>query len=285
MKAIVYIFVAVLACTACCRAYEVDLLTEEQWNRLVQRNPAKPDEYGLILNSQAKKAVKNLMEQLPCGFPEYGIPPLAPYTNAEISVHLAKSVVDSLMQFLRFRFDGLETMEIKQLKVSYTFSKKVKFHFKFKELKASAHVLNTDTLIDLLQELGLSVRYEGTGPLAFSLENLSIQGQFKYKMPFIFGSIKIYKFECVVALGGVTSHIGGILGNGRINEMINDIISYEVPAFVNGRQKEISDRIEQFFVPLVNEKLKGHKIWYLLKMLTNSTKKCSPTPAPWLAVQ
>jgi len=54
----------------------------------------KPDEYGLILNSQAKKAVKNLMEQLPCGFPEYGVPPLAPYTNAEISVHLAQSVVE-----------------------------------------------------------------------------------------------------------------------------------------------------------------------------------------------
>ncbi|XP_034100883.1 uncharacterized protein LOC117565744 [Drosophila albomicans] len=285
MKAIVYVFVALLAYTA---AYEVDFLTEEQWNRFVEKvetTPVKPDEHGLILNSQAKKAVKNLMEQLPCGFPEYGIPPLAPYTNADLSIHLAQSVVDTLVQFLRFRFDGLETMEIKKMKVSYTFSKKVKYHFNFKELKASAHVLNTDTLIDLLKELGLSVRYEGTGPLSFSLENLSIQGQFKYKMPFIFGSIKIYNFECVVGLGGVTSHIGGILGNGRINEMINDIIEYEVPAFVNGRQKQISDKIESIFVPLVNDKLKGHKVWYLLGMLTNSSKKCTPTPAPWLAIQ
>lgn len=193
--------------------------------------------------------------------------------------------LSSLLQFLRFRFDGLETMEIKKLKVSYTFNKKVQFHFKFKELKASAHFLNTDTLIDLLQELGLSVRYEGSGPLAFSLEDLTIQGSFKYKMPFIFGSIKIYKFECVVGLGGVNSHIGGILGNGRINEMINDIVDYQVPAFINGHQKEISDRIEAFFVPLVNERLKGHKIWFLLKQLNNTTKKCNPTPAPWLAVQ
>lgn len=193
--------------------------------------------------------------------------------------------ISSLVQFLRFRFDGLETMEVKKLKVSYTFNKKVQFHFKFKELKASAHYLNTDTLIDLLQELGLSVRYEGSGPLAFTLEDLSIQGSFKYKMPFIFGSIKIYKFECVVGLGGVSSHLGGILGNGRFNEMINDIVEYQVPAFVNGHQQEISDRIEQFIVPLVNERLKGHKVWFLLKQLTNSTKKCHPTPAPWLAVQ
>lgn len=189
----------------------------------------------------------------------------------------------SLIQFLRFRFDGLETMEIKKLKVSYTFNKKVKFHFNFPKLKASAHVLNTDTLIDLLKELGLSVRYEGTGPLSFSLENLSIQGQFKYKMPFIFGSIKIYKFECVVGLGGVSSHIGGILGNGRFNEIINDAIDYEVPAMINKHQELISDRIEQFFVPLVNERLKGHKIWYLFSMLASSTTKCTPTPAPWLA--
>ncbi|XP_030569891.1 uncharacterized protein LOC115769303 [Drosophila novamexicana] len=282
MKAFVYCFVTLLACAA---AYEVDLLTEEQWNRLIERNPAKPDEHGLILNSQAKKAVKNLMEHLPCGFPEYGIPPLAPYTNADLKIHLAQSVVDALVQFLRFRFDGLENMEIKKLKVSYTFSKKVQFHFKFKELKISSHILNTDTLIDLLQELGLSVRYEGTGPLGFTLEDLSIQGSFKYKMPLIFGSIKIYNFDCVVALGGVTSHIGGILGNGRFNEMVNDIIDYEVPALVNGRQKQISDRIESYFVPLVNERLKGHKVWFLLKQLVNLNKKCSPTPAPWLAVQ
>ncbi|TDG46227.1 hypothetical protein AWZ03_007303 [Drosophila navojoa] len=282
MKFSVVCFVALLACAA---AYEVDLLTEEQFNRLIERDPINPDDFGLILNSQAKKAVRNLMEHLPCGFPEYGIPPLAPYTNADLNIHLAESVIDSLLQFLRFRFDGLETMEIKKLKVSYTFNKKVQFHFKFKELKASAHFLNTDTLIDLLQELGLSVRYEGSGPLAFSLEDLTIQGSFKYKMPFIFGSIKIYNFECVVGLGGVNSHIGGILGNGRINEMINDIVDYQVPALINGHQKEISERIEAFFVPLVNERLKGHKVWFLLKQLTNTTKKCNPTPAPWLAVQ
>ncbi|ALC39604.1 CG7916 [Drosophila busckii] len=280
MKAIVCIL---LALTASAAAYEVDVLSEQEWNNLVEKHPVQPDAQGLILNSQAKKAVKNLMEQLPCGFPEYGIPPLAPYTNADLNVHLAQSVVESLLQMLRFRFDGLEQMQIKKLKVSYTFSKKVKFHFNFKELKASAHVLNTDTFVDLLKELGLSVRYEGTGPLSFSLENLSIQGQFKYKMPFIFGSIKIYKFECVVGLGGVKSHIGGVLGNGRYNEMVNDIIEYEVPAFINGRQKQISDKIESLFVPFVNEKLKGHKIWYLLGQLGGSTKKCNPTPAPWLA--
>ena len=102
-------------------------------------------------------------------------------------------------------------------------------------------------------------------------------------MPFIFGSIKIYKFQCVVTLGGVTSNIGGILGNGAINEMINDQIEYSIPAFINGNQKEISKKIEENFVPRVNAMLKGKKIWSLLGMMGSSNQKCVPTPAPWLA--
>lgn len=53
-----------------------------------------PETKGLILNSQAKKAVKNFVSQMPCGWPEYGIPPLAPYTNPDLEINLAKSVVE-----------------------------------------------------------------------------------------------------------------------------------------------------------------------------------------------
>ena len=49
---------------------------------------------GLILNGQAKKTVKNILNQMPCGWPEYGIPPLAPYTNPDLEINLAKSVVE-----------------------------------------------------------------------------------------------------------------------------------------------------------------------------------------------
>lgn len=183
---------------------------------------------------------------------------------------------------LRFRFDGLDEMEILKLKVSYTFNKKVKFHFNFKELKATASVLNTDAFLDTMKQLGLSVRYEGSGPLEFTLKNLSIQGQFKYKMPWIFGSIKIYKFQAVVTLGGVDSNIGGILGNGKLNELINDQIEYLIPNFINGHQEEISAIIEETIVPRVNAQMKGKKIWYMLGQLGNSNKKCNPPPAPWL---
>ena len=53
-----------------------------------------PETRGLILNSQAKKAVRNMVAQMPCGWPELGIPPLAPYTNENLEIHLAKSAVE-----------------------------------------------------------------------------------------------------------------------------------------------------------------------------------------------
>ncbi|XP_037819662.1 uncharacterized protein LOC119609056 isoform X2 [Lucilia sericata] len=273
------VFAALLACVA---AYEVELLTEQQWEQFMQdESKLTPETRGLILNSQAKKAVKNALQQMPCGWPEYGIPPLAPYTNPDLEVHLAKSVVDALVQMIRFRFDGLDKMEIKKLKVSYTFNKKVKFHFNFPVLKATASLMNTDTFLDTMKQLGLSVRYEGSGPFEFSLQNLSIEGQFKYKMPFIFGSIKIYKFQAVVTLGSVTSNIGGILGNGKLNKLVNDQIEDLVPSFINGHQAEISAMIEENFVPRVNAMMKGKKIWYMLGQLGGSTSKCDAPPAPW----
>ncbi|XP_013102616.1 uncharacterized protein LOC106083879 [Stomoxys calcitrans] len=274
------VFVALLACVA---AYEVELLTEDEWNQFIKDETMDPETKGWILNSQAKKAVKNIVKQMPCGWPDLGIPPLAPYTNPDLEIHLAKAAVDSLIQMIRFRFDGLDDLQIKKLKVSYVFNKKVKYHFIFKELKAKAGILNTDTFADFMQQLGLSVRYEGSGPMEFALENLSLQGQFKYKMPFIFGSIKIYKFECTVGLGGVRSNIGGILGNGNINELINDEIEYMIPAYINGNQAKISKMIEETLVPRVNAMLKGKKIWSLLGMMGSSSNKCDPTPAPFLA--
>ncbi|XP_011181196.2 uncharacterized protein LOC105211472 [Zeugodacus cucurbitae] len=275
------VFFLLFGCLALAAANEAEDASENEWDISWHEGQDR----GLILNSQAKKAVRNFMEQMPCGWPDLGVPPLAPYTNADLNLHLSRSVVDSILQFIRFRFDGLDRMDIKKMKVSYTFKKKVVFHFVFRELKATAHVYNTDTFLDMMRGLGMSVRYEGSGPLQFALEDLSIEGQFKYKMPLFWGSIKIYKFEAKVSLGGVRSNIGGILGSGKLNRFLNDKIEDIIPNFINGNQKEISDHIENIIVPRLNAYLKGHKVWWLLGQMIGSTNKCYPTPAPWLALE
>lgn len=190
-----------------------------------------------------------------------------------------------MLQFIRFRFDGLDRLDIKKMKVSYTLKKKVIYHFVFRELKATAYNYNTDTFIDMMRGFGISARYEGSGPLEFTLQDLSIEGRFKYKMPILWGSIKIYNFEAKVTLGGIRSNIGGILGNGKLNRFLNDKIESTIPNFINGNQKEISNVIEKIVVPRVNTYLKGHKVWWLLRQMIGSTNKCYPTPAPWLALE
>ncbi|XP_039951906.1 uncharacterized protein LOC120769110 [Bactrocera tryoni] len=278
MRIVFFLLFGFLALTA---ANEAENLGENEWDISWEEGQDR----GLILNSQAKKAVRNFMEQMPCGWPDLGIPPLAPYTNAELNLELSRSVVDSILQFIRFRFDGLDRMDIKKMKVSYTFKKRVIYHFVFKELKATAQIYNTDTFVDMMRSLGMSVRYEGTGPLKFALQDLSIEGRFKYKMPLFWGSIKIYNFEAKVTLGGVSSSIGGILGDGKFNRFLNDKIESIIPAYINGNQNEISEKIESTLVPRINAYLKGHKIWWLLGQMTGSSNKCYPTPAPWLALE
>lgn len=238
-------------------------------------------EFGLILNSQAKKATQNFLNQMPCGWPEYGIPPLAPYTNANFEIQFNKSTAYAFAQLLRFRLDGLNDVDIRKLKISYTLKKTVKFHINFRRIRAVARQLNIDSMIDLLRQLGVAVRYEGNGPLDFALDNLSLEGKFKYKMPLIFGSAKIYDFQCVLRLGNVHSHIGGVLGNGGINSLINQELEKSILEIIDKYQNEISSLIERNFVPRVNAVLRGKKIWSLIGSVGPSKGVCDPDPEPW----
>ena len=52
-----------------------------------------------------------------------------------------------IMDALRFKFEGLDDLTIKKLKVSYTFSKRVKYHFIFNKLTATSTKLNTDAFV------------------------------------------------------------------------------------------------------------------------------------------
>lgn len=233
---------------------------------------------------QARRELRKIQKQMPCGFPSYGIPPMAPYTNEELVVHLKKVFIDTITKLIRIRFDGLDKIEIKKFSVGVIF-KTVKFHFIFKDLRLRSEY-DTNTFVDLMKDFGIDVSYEDTGSIDFSLKQLVMKGSFKYKMPLFWGSMRIYKFKCVVTLGHCDSDIQlGLLGGGRLNRKFNDVIEKTVLATINNHQNEISDKIEEIFVPRVNALLKGHKIWYLFSIIVgglgNTGSKCIPPPDPW----
>lgn len=221
---------------------------------------------------------------MPCGFPSYGIPPIAPYTKEELVLQFKKTFVDTITKLLRIRFDGLDGFDIKKFSIGVIF-KHVKFHFIFKELRFRSYY-DTNTFIDLMKELGLDISFEDTGSIDLSLKQLEIKGSFKYKMPLFWGSMRIYKFKCVATLRDCDSNIQvALLGTGRLHRKFNDLIEKKVLAAINDNQKEISDKIEEMFVPRVNAVLKGHKIWYLFSLIGggfgNTGSTCVPSPEPW----
>lgn len=149
---------------------------------------------------------------------------------------------------------------------------KITFDFLFKNIVASASQYDTNTILDAMRQLGLSVQYEGEGTLNFGLKNLRIAGTIKYKIPILWGSIKITSMKTQVSLGSCTSEITGFMGNGAINRMINRQIENFVEMGINNNQNEISDLIEDNLVPKVNKMLKGNDFWTLIDMIFSSSE-------------
>lgn len=166
----------------------------------------------------------------------------------------------------------------------------MKYNFNFKKIAVKSGY-DTNTFADLMASYGVDVRFEGNGNLDFALKNLALSGSFKYKLPVLFGSIKIYDFYCLVTLGAAESDITGILGSGNMNRMMNEYIEDFVMHAIADNHKTISDTIEENVVPRVNKALKGYNAWDLIGMITGGgdgpepeetpTKCVAPPPLPW----
>lgn len=49
---------------------------------------------SFILSWQARRMIRRLQMEMPCGFPQYGIPPLAPLKKSEVDVRLERGMVE-----------------------------------------------------------------------------------------------------------------------------------------------------------------------------------------------
>lgn len=186
--------------------------------------------------------------------------------------------------------EGLDKFKIQKFKLNIITSK-ITFDFLFQNINASANKYETDTILDLLKQLGLSVQYEGDGSLEFGLKNLRIAGVLKYKIPILWGSIKITSLKTEFSLEQCTSDITGLLGDGSLNKMMNRQIENLVESGINNNSQEISDFIENNLVPKVNKILKGNDFWTLIDMIFSNTEgeseddpivtNCVPPSDPW----
>ncbi|KAM7352102.1 uncharacterized protein ACRADG_004740 [Cochliomyia hominivorax] len=273
-------------------AYVLDLVENDGELEMVVDHEDGTTEIApyFILSWQARRFIRKMQKQMPCGWPQYGIPPLAPLKIREGEIAFKKGILETVDKVFRFRVDGLDDFKINRFKLNMLTSK-VKFDFTFHNVKASADKYETDTILDAMRQLGLSVQYEGDGALEFGLTNLRIAGTLKYKIPILWGSIKITSLKTEITLEKCSSNITGFMGDGSINNLINRQIENFVENGVNGNKQEISDFIENNLVPKINKKLKGNDFWTLIDFIFSSTEgetendpintTCVPPEDPW----
>ncbi|XP_055848360.1 uncharacterized protein LOC129913619 [Episyrphus balteatus] len=231
---------------------------------------------GRSLSSSGKNALENFVSKFPCGWPEAGIPPLAPYTKDEFVFELKKAFAEIFAKIENFRIDGLDELLINKLKINYTFSQKVKFDVLFPKIVISGKLLS-GALIDLMKDYGLRIEYINQGgDFEMILENIRFQGEFKYTMPFIFGSISIYRFAGSITLGNVITQFNGIFGKGKLKQLLEEQIEDIIVKAVNLNQNGISAKFEDDLIPFLNGKLKGYKVWSVIGAAFGKSDVCIP---------
>ncbi|XP_017132242.1 uncharacterized protein LOC108149302 [Drosophila elegans] len=294
-------FLVVLAClVAVCAAGTLPNQVEQRLRELADQNgdidlfeePQEGVEVApqFILSWQARRFIRKLQKQMECGWPQYGIPVLAPLRVNEFNLDFKKGIFETLNHVFRLKIAGLDDFKIKKFKLNVITSK-VTFDFLFKNIDTTAQKYSTDTMIDALRQLGLSVEYEGNGELLFDLVNLRIAGTLKYKLPMLWGSAKITSLKTTISLESVESDITGFMGNGKINRAINRQLENIVVKAINNNQNAISDTIENSIVPPVNKMLKGKDFWTLVDLILSSSEgeseddpivvDCDPAADPW----
>lgn len=239
---------------------------------------------------QARRFIRKFQAQMECGWPQYNIPVLAPLRINEFDLDFKKGIFETLNNVFHLKIAGLDDFKIQKFKLNVITSK-VKFDFLFKNIDTTAQKYSTDTLIDALRQLGLSVEYEGSGELLFDLINLRIAGTLKYKLPMLWGSAKITSLKTTISLESVESDITGFMGNGKINRAINRQLENIVVKGINDNQQAISDTIEDTLVPRVNKMLKGKDFWTVVDLIMSSSDgeseddpivvDCDPAADPW----
>ncbi|XP_055848363.1 uncharacterized protein LOC129913621 isoform X2 [Episyrphus balteatus] len=232
------------------------------------------DVLGRSISSSAIDAIEKMRDQMPCGFPKYGIPPLAPLKieHKELALKTNSLSVDGVVEGVRI--DGLNNFEISEFKINVIFSK-VTFSFFWPSIVVrSMYDLETSA-----KAYGFTVDVKGKGNILMDLKELQISGTIKYS---IFNGVKVKTLEIVPSIGDVDSNIDGILGQGLGNKKMNEFLEELILLGCNDNQELITKTIEDMLVPKINEACEGYTLTDIIGIIAGGeggeTEKCIPPP-------
>lgn len=204
----------------------------------------------MSISSTVVDAIEGLKEQMPCGFPGLGIPPIAPLRINEKDIDIDTSALKMKGTIDHFRLNGLNEFDIEEMKVN-AITSKVTYRFLF-------HDVNVDTKYDLemlLKKYGFTINLIGAGHAKFAIRDMVIWGTLKYSLGVLSGKLKLKSLEVRTHLGEVDSEIGGLLGDGSVNEKMNEYLAEVVETVINENEDLIAETIENVALPVVNNVL------------------------------
>jgi len=223
------------------------------------------------LSSTVQEVIEGIRDQMPCGFPGMGIPPLAPLKIAHRDININTPALQVQGSVDNFKLNGLNDFDVVDMRVNPILSK-VNFRFNFRNV-------NVDTLYDLsvqLQKAGFTVNIVGKGPAKFAILDMDIWGSLKYSLGVISGKLKLKSLDFRTHIGAVESNVEGILGDGDVNAKVNAFIAEFVETAVNENEDAIAAQIEQMALPVVNSFLDTVSLADIISGSEGEKEACIP---------
>lgn len=221
--------------------------------------------------------IEGVKEQMPCGFPGAGIPPIAPLRINHKNIDIDTDAVKMKGSVDHFRLNGLNEFDIDEMKVN-AITSKVTYKFNFRDV-------NVDTTYDMemqLKKYGFTIKMIGAGHAKFAIKDMVIWGTMKYSLGMLSGKLSLKSLEVRTHLGEVDSEIEGLLGDGTVNVKMNEYLAEAVEMVINENEDLIAETIEQVALPVVNNVLDDVNITDVIAGGEGGEKEvCIPPELDW----
>ncbi|XP_030377318.1 uncharacterized protein LOC115626181 [Scaptodrosophila lebanonensis] len=182
------------------------------------------------------EAMKIQMEE---GWPQYGIPPMAPLVlnHKELNFDSANGEFDNIV------IQGLNEFEIVSLKTSPLLSR-MTFEFNFASLNVTTNYK---------ADIGSSSRMQRNGGAFLALEDLNIDGQIKYSLGVISGNVKIKDIKILIKVGNVVSNIENLSKYRILNRKLNEVVEEFITLTINDNTDFVAEWIDTTATPVMND--------------------------------
>ncbi|XP_067625377.1 uncharacterized protein [Eurosta solidaginis] len=231
-------------------------------NELVKYPAGAQKSLDFLTSARLRKKLEKILEEMPTGWPQHNIPPLAPYKRENITVNYEHDYLTFHSHLEQLQISNLNEMVINEVKNQFI-HRRIEFDFTFPNISAIGKFAVYGSL-DLLNYFGITSNIRANCDFNFGFENLRLNGSFHYKPPVLFGSVSIDDLALSLELDGMNSELTGAINSYPITAQMNNLLVKQVLAQFNQAKSFINWLAEHLLETQINRLLVGKHIWDIL---------------------